>query len=72
MILPLNYENKNEFIQKYELNNNVQGSIKGYSYQCMNCDEDLYKVETHRGKPYTAEEFNEICLMTQDLLLLDD
>ena len=53
-------------------NNTVQGSKKGYFYQCMNCDEDLYKVETHKGKPYTEEEFNEICLMTQDLLLLDD
>lgn len=50
----------------------LKSDVKGYSYQCLNCDEDLYKIETHKGKPYTEEEFNEICLMTQDLLLLDN
>lgn len=36
----------------------------GYSYQCMKCDEDLFKFEVYRGKPYSHEEFEYICGIT--------
>ena len=45
---------------------------RGYKYQCMSCDEDLFGVETHEGKWHTTEEFEELLLNTQALLLLDE
>ena len=50
----------------------LRSDIDGYLYQCMNCDEDLYGIETHDGEPHTTDEFNELCCMTRDLLLLDN
>lgn len=43
----------------------------GYKYQCMNCDEDLYAVETHKGKDHTTEELNDLLLDTETCLCLD-
>ena len=45
---------------------------KEYPYQCMNCDEDLYRHETHIGEPHTDDEFEELCEDTFALLCLDD
>ena len=50
----------------------LKSSVEGYSYQCMNCDEDLYEIETHEGKPHTFKEFKQLCCDVRDLLLLDD
>ena len=50
----------------------LKSELNDYAYQCMNCDEDLYRIETHNGKPHTTEEFDELCCMTRDILLLDD
>lgn len=43
----------------------------GYSYQCLYCDEDLYKVETHRGQRCSTEELADLCVLAADLLELD-
>ena len=45
---------------------------RGYVYQCMACDEDLFTIETYFGAYHSAEELNELCLNTRDLLLLDE
>lgn len=50
----------------------LRSELESYAYQCMNCDEDLYEIETHEGEPHTTEEFDELCCNTRDLLLLDD
>ena len=50
----------------------IKSELDGYVYQCMSCDEDLYSIETHKGKPATEEEMNELLLNTRDLLLLDE
>jgi len=49
----------------------LRSEVYGYDYQCMNCDEDLYSVETYEGEIHTDEEFNQLCLDTEVLLLLD-
>ncbi len=50
----------------------IKSELDGYVYQCMSCDEDLYSIETHKGKPATEAEMNELLLNTRDLLLLDE
>ena len=50
----------------------LRSDTLGYSYQCMNCDEDKYSFETYEGKYHTTEELDELCCNTRDLLLLDD
>lgn len=49
----------------------LKSDVDGYVYQCMNCDEDLYSVETHKGEHHTDEELNQLCLDTETLLELD-
>ena len=49
----------------------LKSDVKGYIYQCMNCDEDLYQFETYEGKPCTFKEFKTLCCDVRDLLLLD-
>lgn len=49
----------------------LKSDTEGYAYQCMNCDEDLYSIEVHRGKPITEDELNQLSLDTQVLLELD-
>lgn len=49
----------------------LKSDTEGYAYQCMNCDEDLYSTEVHRGKPTTKDELNQLLLDTQVLLELD-
>ena len=46
--------------------------VKGYPYQCMNCDENRYETETHLGEPHSKDELNYLYCDTRDLLLLDD
>lgn len=50
----------------------LKSDVEGYVYQCMACDEDLYEFETYEGEYHTAEELDELCCNTRDLLLLDD
>ncbi|MBR2401403.1 MAG: hypothetical protein IKB01_01350 [Lachnospiraceae bacterium] len=50
----------------------MEPTVKGYPYQCMNCDENLYEIETHIGEKHTDEEYEKLCCNTRDLLLLDD
>lgn len=50
----------------------LRSELESYSYQCMNCDEDLYTIETHEGEYHTDEEFDTLCCDVRDLLLLDD
>ena len=47
-------------------------STEKYPYQCMNCDENMFGIETHEGVYHTDEEFDELCCNVRDLLLLDD
>lgn len=49
----------------------LKSETDGYIYQCMNCDEDLYSIETHKGEHHTDEQFNQLCLDTEALLELD-
>ena len=46
--------------------------VEGYPYQCMNCDVNLYEIETHIGKEHSDKEFDELCCDVRDLLLLDE
>ncbi|MBQ7818580.1 MAG: DUF4314 domain-containing protein [Bacteroidales bacterium] len=39
----------------------ITSDTPGYKYQCLECDEDLYEIETYIGEPMTEEEFNNIC-----------
>ena len=50
----------------------LKSDLNDYAYQCMNCDEDLYAIETHEGAYHTEEEFETLCCDVRDLLLLDD
>lgn len=50
----------------------LKSDLKDYSYQCMNCDEDLYKFEAHDGEDRTDKELEEILENTRDLLELDN
>ena len=43
-----------------------------YPYQCMVCDENLYKIETNAGEPHTKKELEELIERTLELLCLDD
>ena len=44
-----------------------------YPYQCMNCDEDLYRFEVRKSKqPVTDAEIEELVERTAGLLLLDN
>ena len=43
----------------------------GYSYQCLYCDEDLFKPEVHKGQVCTTEELADLCVRAADLLELD-
>lgn len=48
-------------------------SVEGYPYQCMNCDENKYEIETYLSDhPHSDAEFEKICCDTRDLLLLDE
>lgn len=49
----------------------LKSEAKGYKYQCMYCDEDLYSIETHESEKYNENEFNDVLITTRDLLLLD-
>lgn len=45
---------------------------RGYSYQCMNCSEDLYTIETHSSKrEITDEETADLVEDTKRFLCLD-
>ena len=44
-------------------------NIKGYPYQCMACDENMYEMETHIGEPHTNEELDELLVNTLVLCL---
>ena len=46
-------------------------NIESYPYQCMNCDENMYEIETHIGEPHTEEELDELLINTL-ILCLDD
>jgi hypothetical protein len=50
----------------------LKSELDGYAYQCMNCDVDLYGIETHEGEYHTDEEFETLCCDVRDLLCLDD
>lgn len=49
----------------------LKSDTAGYVYQCMNCDEDLYSIETHKGEFHTEDELNQLLLDTEALLELD-
>lgn len=36
----------------------MRSYIKGYTFQCLRCDEDLYKFEAHRGNRVTSDELS--------------
>lgn len=44
---------------------------KEYPYQCMDCDENMYSIETHNGEEHEDDEFDELCWRTLELLCLD-
>lgn len=46
-------------------------NIEGYPYQCMDCDENMYEIETHIGEPHTEEELDDLLINTL-ILCLDD
>ena len=50
----------------------LKSDVEGYAYQCMFCDEDLFSIETHEGEWHTTKEFNDLLIVTRDILLLDD
>ena len=50
----------------------LRSDVKGYVYQCMFCDEDLYGIETYEGEWHTDEEFNELLCQTRDILCKDE
>lgn len=50
----------------------LKSDLPDYVYQCMNCDEDKYEIETYEGKYHTTEEFDTLCCDVRDLLLLDN
>lgn len=50
----------------------LKSDTAGYVYQCMNCDEDLYSIETHEGNFHTDDELNQLLLDTEALLELDN
>ena len=50
----------------------LKSDVEGYVYQCMNCDEDLYAIETYDGEFHTYKEFKTLCCDVRDLLLLDE
>lgn len=48
-------------------------NMRGYPYQCMNCDEDKYEFEVkHVKSDITDKELNDLVERTAELLLLDD
>jgi hypothetical protein len=50
----------------------LKSDVEGYSYQCMNCDEDLYEFETYEGEIHKVKELKQLCCDVRDLLLLDE
>lgn len=50
----------------------LKSDLPQYSYQCLNCDEDLFKIEVHRGEKIKPYEFDDLCEVARDILLLDD
>lgn len=46
--------------------------VEGYPYQCMECDENLYGIETHIGAEHTRKELDRLVQNTARLLCLDD
>lgn len=50
----------------------LRSQTDGYSYQCMNCDEDLYEFEVHDGECYTPDEYLELLKNTKNVLALDE
>mgnify|MGYP001251302077 CR=1 FL=1 len=48
---------------------NTNGKSK---YQCMHCDLDVGKNDIFLGGHHTDAEFEELCINTRDLLLLDE
>ncbi len=48
-------------------------NVKGYPYQCMNCDENKMSFETKASEtPITDAELEQLVESTAELLLLDD
>jgi len=41
---------------------------QGYTYQCLDCDEDLFTFETYVGDDITADEMKEIKRLAMPLL----
>ena len=38
----------------------LKSEVKGYKYQCVFCDEDLYSFETYKGKPTRDYEVTDL------------
>lgn len=49
----------------------LRSDTQWYTYQCMNCDEDLYDFETHFDDVVTVSDFEKLYCDVRDLLLLD-
>lgn len=49
----------------------LRSDIEGYSFQCLNCDEDLFGFEVVDGEKATEEELNELCVNLVMLRSLD-
>lgn len=50
----------------------LTSDVEGYSYQCMYCDEDLFKTEIYEGVSWTDEEKRILSKDCVELLLLDE
>ena len=42
-----------------------------YPYQCLHCDENMYKIETHTGEQITDEEFDKLVRLVYEADLGD-
>lgn len=42
-----------------------------YKFQCLNCDEDLYAMETYEGEKFTPSEFAETVAQAANIFNLD-
>ena len=51
----------------------LRSKLEGHPYQCMYCDEDLRKEETHKTtKEISDFDFEDLVEKTQELLSLDE
>lgn len=48
----------------------ILSDAPGYSYQCLSCDEDLYKIETHNSIHFTVDELEKNLELARDYFLL--